>query len=86
VITNFEDYLGVVSERIIRKNIVYLYELMNELLDGGIVQLATVNELNNVILPPANEDESIFNIKIGNAHKTNANASKRSIFKGKLEF
>lgn len=39
-----------------------------------------------MIVQPPKEEEKGFNIKIGNSHKTNANASKRSIQKGKLEF
>jgi len=58
---------------------------MNELVDFGIAQLNTVNQLNQIIQAPK-EETPMFNIKIGNAHKTNASASKRSIGKGKLEF
>jgi len=59
---------------------------MNELVDFGFTQLSTVTQLNSIIQTPKEEDSNMFNIKIGNSHKTNANASKRSIHKGKLEF
>jgi len=59
---------------------------MNELVDFGFTQLSTVTQLNHIIQMPKEDEGNMFNIKIGNSHKTNANASKRSILKGKLEF
>lgn len=68
---------------------IFMYELLNEIIDYGFVQLTTVNQINQIVTIPQEEESafsSLSNIKIGNSHKLSANASKRSIHKGKLEF
>lgn len=65
---------------------IFIYELMNELVDCGYPQLSTINQLSEMIQIPKDEDDGMLNIKIGSSHKTNSSASKRTITQGKSEF
>lgn len=82
IITVIKDFCGGLSENIIRKNLILVYEILDEMMDFGYPQLTNTEQIKDYIVTPVEEEKSFFNFdtsKIFKKNTINAQSTKESI-------
>lgn len=82
IISVIKDFCGGLSENIIRKNLVLVYEILDEMMDFGYPQLTNTEQIKDYIVTPVEQEKSFFNFdtsKIFKKSTINAQTTKETI-------
>merc|ERR1711871_85512 len=63
-----QDYLGEVSEEVVKENFVLLYQLLDEMMDNGFPLTTEPNILKSMILPPTTLGKMAKSISMGSSN------------------